>query len=114
MSIQQDTNWYRIPRTAKSTGSAASIHAMLATNGIHVDLQKLQYAASIIFGAGLDHFQCGYCRHPAEQHTWGLAPTPDGTLGVDHFNCLECARLKNTSLVVCYTRPGGGFGHDSY
>ena len=49
---------------------------------------------------------------PAIRGAW--TPVPDGSFSVDHFNCRDCALERDTSLVVCYIRPGGGARRDGY
>ena len=101
-------------RGSKCDGLAAQVHATLAGVGIILDPTQTSYIASVIFGERLDDLHCGYCGHRGTRHTWGVDAGRDGSFIVDHFNCNDCALEQDTSLVVCYIRPGGGARRDGY
>ena len=101
-------------RGAGADSLAARVHATLASVGILLDSTRASYISSVMFGEGLDDLHCGYCGHPGARHTWGVDVGPDESFHVDHFNCNECALERDTPLVVCYIRPGGGARRDGY
>ena len=108
-------NWFQLKFKGQDhIALAEKVQHTLAQVGIAIEIQHARYVAAVMFGDGLDELNCGYCRHPAGRHTWGIAGQPDGSFDVDHFNCNQCANDRDTSLVVCYTRPGGGALRDGY
>ena len=112
---RNDPHWLRLRSRPDATdNTATNVHAALAHAGIKIDIKTLTYAASVVFGQGLDELQCGYCHHPAADHIWGIEPDHAGGYQVDHFNCRHCARDRDTSLVVCYIRPGGSMARDGF
>ena len=108
-------NWLRLASSKQPEAAVSTrVHTALAQAGIHLPEEHLAYIASIMFGEHLDDLDCGYCGHPADQHIWGIDADPTGNCRVNHFNCRQCAQEKDTPLVVCYTRPGGGTLRDAY
>lgn len=94
---------------------ATKVKRALERVGIVLQQAHVDYIASIMFGEGLDEHKCGYCGHHGAHHIWGIDAGPDGRPDIDHFNCNQCAKEKDTSLVVCYIRPGGAAARrDSY
>ena len=113
--MSSEPHWLGLKfKGARGDDLATRVHATLARVGIILDPGLISYIASIMFGEGLDGLHCGYCGHRGVRHTWGVDVGPDGSFSVDHFNCRDCALERDTSLVVCYIRPGGGARRDGY
>ena len=114
----KDLNWLKLKSEGlEDEDLATKVHRTLSRIGVVLDHDHMRYIDSVMFGAGIDDLNCGYCGycgHQGHRHVWGLDTRPDGSLDIDHFNCNDCASEKDTSLVVCYIRPGGGTRRDSY
>ena len=113
--MDREPHWLGLRFRGSSCDDLATrVHATLAGVAIILDPGRISYIASVMFGEGLDALHCGYCGHRGVRHTWGVDADPDGSFSVDHFNCNDCAQERDTSLVVCYIRPGGGARGDGY
>ena len=113
--MNQEPHWLGLKSRGSKTDSLATrVHATLASVGILLDPARTSYIASVMFGDGLDDLHCGYCGHWGARHTWGVDTDLNGSFFVDHFNCNDCALERDTPLVVCYIRPGGGARRDGY
>ena len=113
--MNPDPHWLGLQaKGSRADSLAARVHATLASVGILLDPGLTSYIALVMFGEGLDDLHCGYCGHRGGRHTWGVDVGPEGSYTVDNFNCNDRALERDTPLVVCYIRPGGGARRDGH
>ena len=113
--MDRDPHWLGL-RFRGSSGDdlATRVHATLAGVGHRPGPRpdKLHRLGNVRGRAGRPALRL--LRSPGRPPYLGVDAGPDGSFSVDHFNCNDCALERDTSLVVCYIRPGGGALRDGY